>query len=137
MTSAYIFAAADTLPTSRMEKDAIAFYPMSSCAIDSKYHGIYFTLDEPQEIILGFQADMAQGATQQEFRIASLLLLKYDDEATGIEEIPLYGPEEESTEEAQGPARYYTIEGLPLTEEPEHGFFIKWQGGKGYKMFKP
>lgn len=137
MTSGYIFAAADTLPTSRMEKDAIAFYPMSSCAIDSKYHGIYFTLDEPQEIILGFQADMAQGATQQEFRIASLLLLKYDDEATGIEEIPLYGSEEESTEEAQGPARYYTIEGLPLTEEPEHGFFIKWQGGKGYKMFKP
>ncbi len=135
--NAYFFAAEDTIPTNLLERDALAYYNMSNCAADSKYYGLYFTLEEAQDVILGFQADMSQGSEQQEFRISSVILLKYEDTATDIEEIPFADPGSTPTPGYDEPASYYTVDGIRLPAEPTHGLYIIRQNGKGSVIYKP
>jgi len=44
------------------------------------FYGIYFTLTEPQDIYVGFQANLSSGSETQEFRAEAvrLLSLPYD-----------------------------------------------------------
>ncbi|MGI6219705.1 MAG: alpha-L-fucosidase [Bacteroidaceae bacterium] len=137
LNNAYIFASTDTISTSLLERDAIAYYNMSNCAVDSKYYGIYFTIEEAQDVKLGFQTDLAHGSERQEFRISSVTLLKYTDDATGIEEIPFVDPNGEAASESNEPASYYTVDGIKLPGEPAQGLYILRQNGKGTVIYKP
>lgn len=137
MHTAYIFAADAVLPTDEIEKSAIAYYPISQCLADGKYHGIYFTIDEAKDIVLGFQADLSSGNARQEFRVSGISLLSYT-EPTAITPIE----KDEALDEIQSVGddtriTYYDLTGTPLPREPEHGFYIRRQGHKSTKAFKP
>ena len=73
--SSYIYAASEPLTTSTISSNAIAKLPMSSCANDGKFYGITFDLDEEQDVVLAFQANMQGGNVNQEFRIDEVKLL--------------------------------------------------------------
>jgi len=72
----YIFAAKTVLATDKIEDEALAFAKINRGGT-GKFYGIYFTIDEAQDIVLGFQANLTEGANQQEFRIQSVKLLSY------------------------------------------------------------
>ena len=76
---AYIFAASDLLPTADIPTLSIAYAPITDAGKDNTtFHGIYFELDHPLDVILGFQANLAGGAAQQEFRASKVKLIRYD-----------------------------------------------------------
>ncbi|MCD8386992.1 MAG: DUF5013 domain-containing protein [Bacteroidales bacterium] len=76
----YIFAATDLMDTDEIPENAIAYYQINVATTenDGLYHGIMFTLDEPQDLILGFQVDMNNGSGEQEFRAKGVTLRKYN-----------------------------------------------------------
>lgn len=119
---AYMFVAAAPLPTSEIETQAIAWYPISSCGQDGKTYGLNFTLTEPSEVVVGFQADLAGGSSTKEFRAASVTLLSY----TTDDSIVQVGADNSAP-------TYYTITGVRLQTPPTHGFYIVRQGGKAMK----
>lgn len=83
---AYTFASTDLLTTAKIPTQSIAFDDISTCGMDGLFYGVYFTLNEPQDIYLGFQANLASGSATQEFRAEAvrLLTLPYD-KPDGIE----------------------------------------------------
>ena len=75
---AYIFAASEPLATADIPTLAMAYAPISDAGKDnSTFNGIYFELDHPQDILLGFQANLNGGASQQEFRASKVTLIRY------------------------------------------------------------
>ena len=87
LAEAYIFAASEPLNTSDIPSRSIAFDPIANAGKDNTtFRGIYFKLPEAQEVILGFQADLASGAAEQEFRASKVTLLSYNV-VDGIREI--------------------------------------------------
>ncbi len=122
---AYLFAAAEPLPTTDIEQEAIAWHSFATGGDDSKYQGIYFTLDEPAEVCLGFQANLADGAGEKEFRADKVLLYGYGID-TGIETLS-------PAADCQRPY-YFTLSGLRLQQAPKHGFYILRQGGHTRKL---
>ena len=125
---AFIFAATSTLPSSEIETQSIAYYPINKAAEnDGNTYGIFFTLDHEQDVVLGFQANLAIGSGQQEFRASSVRLLQYG-ESVGIERT--------EQDELSGPTRYYTLTGTQLQSEPAHGMYIVRQGKKALKVFR-
>lgn len=84
LTEAYIFAASETLDTKDIPTQSIAFDPIADASKDNTtFRGIYFELNEPQDVLLGFQADLSTGAAEQEFRASKVKLL-YLGVPTGI-----------------------------------------------------
>ena len=84
LTQAYIFASSETLDTESIPAQSVAFDPIANAGRDNTtFRGIYFNLDEPQELLLGFQADLSTGAAEQEFRASKVKLL-YCGMPTGI-----------------------------------------------------
>ena len=83
LAEAYIFAASDIISlTSDIPAQSIAFDAIADAGKDNvTFRGIYFELDKPQQVLLGFQADLAAGATQQEFRASKVTLIGFG--ATG------------------------------------------------------
>ena len=79
--TAYIYAASEPLNTSAINKQAIAKLAMSKCATDGKFYGISFDLEEEQDVVLAFQANMQSGSGEQEFRVDEVRLL-YSTSAT-------------------------------------------------------
>ena len=78
LAQAYIFAASETLATNDIPAQSLAFDPIADAGKDNTtFRGIYFELDEPQELLLGFQADLAAGAAEQEFRASKVKLIRY------------------------------------------------------------
>ena len=80
LSQAYIFAASDIIPlTADIPAQSIAYDAISDAGKDnSTFRGIYFELDHPQQVLLGFQADLASGASQQEFRASKVTLIGYN-----------------------------------------------------------
>ena len=77
---AFMFVANDLAPTSTLTETAIAFHPVNQCAESgSDYYGLWFFLDQEQDIYLGWQADLSQGSDTQEFRATKVALLKLAD----------------------------------------------------------
>ena len=72
----YLFAATRTLPTSEVEDQAIAFAHISQASV-GKWFGLSFYIDEEQDVVLGWQADLTSGSTEQEFRVKEVKLLSY------------------------------------------------------------
>ncbi len=75
--SAYIYAAGSNVPTQNLEDESFAFAHINDASADGKVYGIYFTLPEEQDVVLGFQANLNDGSTTQEFRAQSVKLLYY------------------------------------------------------------
>ena len=78
LAEAYIFAASEPLATADIPSQSVAYDPISDAGKDNTtFRGIYFELDEPQELTLGFRADLASGAAEQEFRASKVKLVRY------------------------------------------------------------
>ncbi|MBR4779264.1 MAG: DUF5013 domain-containing protein, partial [Bacteroidaceae bacterium] len=87
LSQAYIFAASQMLDTKDIPTQSIAFDPIADAGRDNTtFRGIYFNLDEPQDVVLGFQADLSSGAAEQEFRASKVKFL-YLGAATGIDNV--------------------------------------------------
>ena len=125
---AYIFAASEPLATSEIEQHSIAWLNISNGGDDNKFNGIYFTLSEPQDVCLGFQANLAEGSGTQEFRINQVVAYSYNV-LNGIEEIS-------SQVVLPSSVAYYTLSGTRLQQAPQHGFYIVRQDGKTRKMVR-
>ncbi len=74
----YIFAASETMPTEDIPTKSIAWYNINKSGTGTT-HGIYFTLEEAQEVILGFQINLKEGSSEQEIRVRSVTLLYYGE----------------------------------------------------------
>ena len=85
------------------------------------FRGIYFELDKPLEVILGFQADLNAGASEQEFRASKVKLIRFGVE-TGIRNVL------SRNESKDQPV--FDIHGRPLPAKPIKGLYI--QDGKKY-----
>ena len=75
--ASYIFAAEGVLSTENISTQSIAYEKVNVAPADGTFRGIYFTLDEEKEIILGFQADFSASNTNN-IRVQAVKLLSYD-----------------------------------------------------------
>ena len=126
---AYLFAAAQTLPTADIETRSIAWLDLNKRDADNNhFDGIYFTISQPMDVYLGFQANLAEGSGQQEFRANKVVLYGYNVES-GIETMTV-------VEDSNAPRQYYTLTGVRLQQPPQHGFYIVRQGGKTQKRWR-
>jgi len=78
LNAAYMYVADKTYSTSLVPKHAMAYLSISDCAISEDTYGIYFRIEEEQEVVLCFQANLSAGATQQEFRAETVSLQRLD-----------------------------------------------------------
>lgn len=76
LDDAFFFVAKDLLKTEEIPSKAISYSNISQMPIGSMT-GLTFILDEEQDVILGFQANLSAGASQQEFRAKEVRLLYY------------------------------------------------------------
>ena len=124
LNRAYIFASDRLNSTSTIASKSIAYYDINSCKADGQFYGIFFTIEEEQDVFLGFQANLKDGSATQEFRATAVSLLKYDlPEPDAIEEI------QHSTLNPQR-SMIYDLSGRRVTT-PTRGFFII----NGHKVF--
>ena len=81
--AAYLFAAGELLNTAEMESQAIACHNIKDVVNASNdantWYGIVFQVKEQQDVYLGWQADLTQGNSNQEFRVKAVKLLRYDN----------------------------------------------------------
>lgn len=119
----YIFVAEKPIPTSEMEAESVAYYNMMDGAIDRNHYGVYFTLEEPSDVVLGMQADLSQGGSAQEARISHIMLLQYSDEVDAIEDVIVREGEKSKPE-------FYSLQGIRLKSAPAKGLYIMRQNGK-------
>jgi alpha-L-fucosidase len=75
---AYIFASDSLISTYDIPEKSIACNNINKSATTGSFNGIYFTIDRPQDVILGFQADLTGNSTQ-EFRANAVKLLYYGE----------------------------------------------------------
>ena len=114
----YVYAATENVNTSDIPAEAVAYMRIAECKNDKQYWGIKFTLDEPQKVMLGWQADLKNSSAQQEFRVEKVLLATYTDIDTDIEHVERLMPLTPTI---------YTLHGVrvtaPLTDLPQ-GIYI-------------
>ncbi len=124
----YVFAASATMATTDIGKNAIAYMKVNECVADGNYWGIYFTLDEPQDILLGWQGDLLHGANTQEFRVEKIKLAQLDG---GIPDAII-----DMDADFDAPVEIYSLQGVRLGSIPQHGFFIVKKGTKTMKCYR-
>ena len=127
LSQAYIFAAEEPLASADIESQSIAWLSIASGGDDSKYNGIYFTLDEPKDVCIGFQANLAEGSGTQEFRADKVLFYGYGAQS-GIEVLP------NSFNDEDAPIAIYNLAGTRLKQAPQQGIYIVRQGNKTRKV---
>ena len=110
ITNAYVFAAGEPLATTDIPDYAIAHMPLMDCRADGEYWGIRFTLDEPQEVLLGWQADLLNSPGRQEFRAEKVKLASYA--TTDIESI--------GQDPVSVPMDIYTLQGVRIDTAQLH-----------------
>lgn len=125
---AYIFVSDALLSTSDIETSSLAYFSLNECDKDGQTYGLYFTLDAPQEVYLGFQADLAHGSATQEFRAETISLLKYGDLTDGVNTVTSTDP--------NAPAEFFTMQGIRLNAAPQKGFYIMRKGNTTYKYYQ-
>lgn len=124
---AYMFVSSELVSTTIIPTKSIAYYDISKCSTNGQFYGLYFTLYEDQDVYIGFEANMASGGAQQEFRADGVVLYRYDNAVVdGIEDVR--GCETEIDYNA--PVEYYNLSGIRLNRAPEKGIFIVKQGRK-------
>ena len=77
--NAYMFVADALYGTADLPQQSIAYYPISEASEDRQLCGLWFKLDEEQEVYIGFQADLQNGAGEQEFRAEKVALYRLAD----------------------------------------------------------
>ena len=109
----YVFAANKTLATSDIPQQAVAYMRIQECASDGQFWGIRFTLDEPREVLLGWQADLLNSSNTQEFRVAKVKLATYTDFDTDIEHLEHITPSTPTIYTLQGARVIAPLSTLP------------------------
>lgn len=71
---AYMFVSDQLYPTDQLQQHSIAWYQVNTAKEGSDLYGVYFRINEPQEVYIGWQADMNNGSGQQEFRAIKVQL---------------------------------------------------------------
>ena len=106
LDKSYVFASTEGINTSDIPEEAFAYMRIAECQKDNQYWGIRFTLNESQEVMLGWQADLLNSSAQQEFRAAKVLLATYTSIDTDIEYAEQHTPSALSI---------YTLQGVRIT----------------------
>lgn len=125
--AAYVFAAEETLATTEVAKDAIAYMSISDCKSDGNYWGISFTLDKASSVLLGWQADLLNGANTQEFRVEKVKLVKYGTSGD-VDAIS-----DADVDDANAPVEIYNLQGMRMKSMSQSGIYIIKQGSKTVK----
>ena len=128
---AYIFAASETLATGDIAKKSIAYMSIGESTSDGNYWGIWFTLDKAQDVLLGWQADLLNGANAQEFRVEKVKLAKL-----GGGDDPDAILDTRADLDEQAPVEIYSLQGVRLHAVPESGFYIVKQGSRVMKYYR-
>ncbi|MCH5174725.1 MAG: DUF5013 domain-containing protein [Prevotellaceae bacterium] len=130
LNQAYIFVSDALLPTSEMETSSLAYININECDKNGQTYGLYFTLEQPQEVYIGFQADLSAGSATQEFRAETISLLTYNGGGVvGVQNI-------EADTLSNTPAEFFTLQGIRLNAAPHSGFYIVRKGSATYKYYK-
>ena len=110
----YIFASENVLNTSDIPTQSIAYERVNMASADGTYRGIYFSLDTPMEVCLGFQADFSASNTNN-IRVEAVKLLSYGSDSS------IESPNAATVKEMQ---EIYTLTGQRLSVLPTKGIFI-------------
>ena len=78
-SQAYMFVSKALCNTADIPTQSIAYYGINNCTGDLRIQGLYFQLEEETEVYIGFQANLLNGSSTQEFR---------------AEQVALYSPKE-------------------------------------------
>jgi len=78
-SEAYMFVSKTLCNTADIPEQSLAYYGINNCTGDLRMQGLYFQLEEETEIYIGFQANLLNGSSTQEFR---------------AEQVALYAPKE-------------------------------------------
>lgn len=131
LNKAYIFAAEKGLTTTSIPSKSIAYYDINECKVDGQFYGIFFTLEEAQDVCLGFQANLTGGEAQQEFRASAVRLLRWGEDIPDA--IEIIGQQDNLHSDNY---QVYDLQGRRLQQEPHHGIYILRQNGKTTKIYK-
>lgn len=71
---AYMFVSRELYDTDNIPSQSIAYYSIKNCPGNKELQSLYFQLNEETEVYIGFQADLLNGSSTQEFRAESVAL---------------------------------------------------------------
>ena len=132
MNLGYLYVADATLNTTDIEQQSIAHCKIAEATASDNAYGLYFTLDQPQEVVVAFQTDIANGPARQEFRVKRIEFYSYTQQ-TGIESVE---KNSDARPDFNAPAQYYSITGAQLNGASQQGMFIMRQNGNAFKIFR-
>ena len=73
-SEAYMFVSTALCNTADIPEQSLANYGINNCTGDLKIQGLYFQLNEETEVYIGFQANLLNGSSTQEFRAEQVVL---------------------------------------------------------------
>ena len=73
-SEAYMFVSKTLCNTADIPEQSLAYYGINNCTGDLRLQGLYFQLDEETEVYIGFQANLLNGSSTQEFRAEQVAL---------------------------------------------------------------
>jgi alpha-L-fucosidase len=73
-SEAYMFVSKTLCNTADIPEQSLAYFAINNCTGDLRLQGLYFQLDEETEICIGFQANLLNGSSTQEFRAEQVAL---------------------------------------------------------------
>ena len=110
-SEAYMFVSTTLSNTADIPAQSLSYYGINNCTGDLRTQGLYFQLSEETEVYIGFQANLLNGSTTQEFR---------------AEQVVLYAPRE-AQEMHAAENGWQKIEALP--EDVSQYFFAIYEHG--------
>ncbi len=108
---AYMFVSKTLCNTADIPAQSLAYYSINNCTGDLRLQGLYFQLDEETQVYIGFQANLLNGSSTQEFR---------------AEQVALYAPKE-AQEMHSAEHGWQKIDALP--EDVSQHFFAIYEHG--------
>jgi alpha-L-fucosidase len=73
-SEAYMFVSTTLSNTADIPGQSLAYYGINNCTGDLRMQGLYFQLSVETEVYIGFQANLLNGSTTQEFRAEQVAL---------------------------------------------------------------
>jgi len=70
---AYLFVSKELLNTNEIPGKSLAYYQVNTGKEGSELYGLYLKIEEETEVYLGWQANLDNGSTQQEFRATKIV----------------------------------------------------------------
>ena len=94
---AYMFVSTQLGNTADIPTQSIAYYNINKCPNTLLVSGLYFQLDEPTQVYIGFQANLLNGSSTQEFRAERVALYAVgEDQDSGAWQEMMALPEDPS-----------------------------------------